>query len=212
MDAAFDGRIFRLREVHRFTNGMTRLPDGSVEGRLCWDLVGLWQQVLVGLRRALTEANGEVVSIGVDSWGVDYALLGHSGRLLGMPCAYRDPRNQRSFERVLRKVSRETIYRATGIQFLPFNSIYQLADDARDPDRPLERTRAVLMIPDVFHYWLSGVVSGEHTNASTTQLYDARTHRWVDELCTAIDVPCEVLPKVQQAATRLGPLLSIVQG
>ncbi len=210
MDAYLRGNRWEVKEVHRFSNGMIHVPDAGPQGRWCWDVLHLWQEIKTGLRKAGTQLEGELVSIGVDSWGVDYALIGSSGRLLGMPSAYRDPRNQASQERVQQILGREAIYQATGIQFLPFNSIYQLAADALDPDAILDRCETMLMMPDLIHYWLSGCQVTEHTNASTTQLYDARTRRWVEPFCQVLHIPTRLLPSVVDAGTALGPLLPVV--
>jgi rhamnulokinase len=207
IDARFDGRRMHLDVVHRFPNRMIHVPDRSPAGRWCWDVLALWSEIKTGLRQAASRIEGELVSIGVDSWGVDYALVGQSGRLLSNPASYRDPRNQASMERVQQILGRDAIYRATGIQFLPFNSIYQLAADALDSDALLERSECVLMIPDLFHYWLTGRRVSEHTNASTTQLYDPRNRRWISEFCHALHIPVRVLPEVIDAGSVVGPLL-----
>jgi rhamnulokinase len=140
IDARFDGRSMHLEAVHRFPNRMIHVPDRSPVGRWYWDVLALRSEIKTGLCQAASRIDGELVSIGVDSWGVDYALIGKSGRLLSNPTAYRDPRNQASMERVQQILGRDAIYQATGIQFLPFNSIYQLAADALDSDALLERS------------------------------------------------------------------------
>ncbi len=206
MHASFDGLKIQLAELHRFPNHMLHTPDGTPEGRLCWDVVSLWTEIKVGLRKAATLGKELWTSIGVDSWGVDYALIGKSGRLLANPTAYRDPRNQRSAQRVEQLLGRRTIYDATGIQFLPFNSLYQLADDALDPDQPLSRAQCFLMIPDLIHYWLCGEKTTEHSNASTTQMYDAETRSWVRELSRQVQIPDEVLPPIVDSGSYLGAI------
>lgn len=207
MHAIHEAETIRLSELHRFPNRMVRMHDATPDGRLCWDVLALWEEIKIGLRKAAALGPDMWTSIGVASWGVDYALLGKSGRLLGFPTAYRDPRNQRAADRVQPLLGRERIYNATGIQFLPFNTLYQLAADAEDPDAPLARAQAFLMIPDLFHYWLSGRVAAEHTNASTTQAYDAVSRTWWLEICEPLRIPPGIFPNVVDSGTQLGSLL-----
>src|SRR5262245_54112770 len=148
-----------LREVHRFANEPVRLPDG-----LHWDILGLYRETLAGLRSA---ASAGIDSAGIDSWAVDYGLLDSSGSLLGLPYHYRDARTD--------GLSRVDDYRVTGIQHLPFNTVYQLM--AEPPDR-LAVARSMLLVPDLLSYWLTGVVGAERTNASTTALYDVTERQW----------------------------------
>lgn len=206
MHARFDGSRIAIEELHRFPNQMRHVPDFSPDGRLCWDAVALWTEIKTGLRKAAGLGSDLWSSVGVASWGVDYGLLGHSGRLLANPTAYRDPRNAISAERIEKLLGKKRIYEATGIQFLPFNSLFQLAADALDPDRPLERTRCFLMIPDLVHYWLCGAICTEHSNASTTQMYDAESRSWVRDLALGTGIPESILPPIVDSGTVLGTL------
>ena len=148
-----------LTEAHRFWNGPVRLGD-----TLHWDILHLYREMLVGLRS--TEG---LDGIGIDSWAVDYGLLDSSGRLIGNPVHYRDARTDGVMERVLQRVSADELYAVTGLQQLPFNTIYQLA-----AEQDLEYAETLLMIPDLLNYWLTGQIGAEATNASTTQLYNVR--------------------------------------
>jgi rhamnulokinase len=159
-------RTLELREVHRFPNGPVTRPDG-----LHWDTAGLYREILAGLRIAALTSDPPR-SVGIDSWGVDYALLDEHGALLDEPFHYRDGRTAAEIRRVHRSISRTVLYESTGIQFLPFNTIYQLAADQRAGR--LERARHFAMIPDLFAYRLTGVLANEVTNVSTTGLYRAR--------------------------------------
>lgn len=183
-----------LTESHRFWNGPVRLLD-----TLHWDIVGLYRQVLVGLSRA-----GPVAGIGIDSWAVDYGLIDSGGALLGNPVHYRDARTEGVRERVLRTVSADDLYAVTGLQQLPFNTIYQLA--ATDPGL-LDRADKLLLIPDLLAYWLTGSVGAEATNASTTQLYDVRARSWSTALADRVGVPARLLPELREAGQVIGPLL-----
>jgi rhamnulokinase len=158
-------RTLKLREVHRFPNGPVTRPDG-----LHWDTAGLHREILTGLRAAARMPDPPR-SVGIDSWGVDYALLDERGALLDEPFHYRDGRTAREIRRVHRAIPRSVLYASTGIQFLAFNTIYQLAADRRAGR--LERARHFAMIPDLFAYHLTGVLANEVTNASTTGLYRA---------------------------------------
>jgi rhamnulokinase len=184
-----------LAEVHRFWNGPVRLGD-----TLHWDVLGLYREVLVGLRKAES-----VDGIGIDSWAVDYGLLDHRGKLLGNPVHYRDARTNGVMERVLQKIPADELYAVTGLQQLPFNTIYQLA-----AEEGLERAETLLMIPDLLSYWLTGRLGAEATNASTTQLYDVRARGWSDTLARRIGVPGGLLPEIREAGQVIGSLLSAV--
>ena len=156
-------RTLELTEIRRFPNDPVRLPDG-----LHWDILRLYHEVLAGLRE-IARAGDSPVSIGVDSWGVDHGLLDEEGRLLGEPYHYRDDRTTAAVEPVHEVVSRADLYARTGLQFLPFNTVYQLA--AARGTAAFEAARTMLLIPDLLGYWLSGVRVAEVTNASTTRCW-----------------------------------------
>src|SRR5689334_19641976 len=153
-----DGQIL-LQEVERFANVPARTPDG-----LHWNVLGLYTNILAGLRKVRSAAGGDVAGVGVDSWAVDYGLLDAQGRLLGQPYHYRDARTDRVCDDVAQIVPAPTQYGRTGIAQLPFNTLYQLVAHIRSGDRTLELAQTLLMIPDLLHYWLSGERSAEYTN------------------------------------------------
>jgi rhamnulokinase len=184
--------VLRLEEVHRFPNGPVQAADGSLH----WDIEQIHAEVLAGLRAA-----GHVDSIGIDAWAVDYGLLDASGRLLGAPYSYRDGRTDGMREAVRAVVSDEELYDLTGLQHLPFTTIYQLA-----AERLLEQAETMLLLPDLLAYWLTGSVGAEATNASTSGLYDVRARVWATELAERLGVPARVLPPVRRAGQVLGPL------
>ncbi|MEU4604902.1 rhamnulokinase family protein [Kribbella sp. NPDC023972] len=191
-----DGTL-ELSEIHRFWNGPVRLCD-----TLHWDVLHLYHSMLSGLAQA-----GPIDSIGIDSWAVDYGLLDTSGRLLGNPIHYRDSRTDGVMEKVLERVSAAELYEITGLQQLPFNTIYQLAAEGL-----LGQAETLLMIPDLLGYWLTGEVGAERTNASTTQLYDVRAQAWSSELAERVGVSMKLLPELRDPGTVLGTVLPDATG
>ena len=186
-----------LTEVHRFRNGGGRLPDG-----LYWDVLGLYTDVLTGLRAAAREEH--LAGVAVDSWAVDYGLLDARGTLQGNPRHYRDPRTDAVIDDVHAKVDPARLYGVTGLQFLPFNTLYQLAAE------PALDGRRALLVPDLLGYWLTGGQVAEETNASTTGLLDARTGGWSTPLVEALGLPPGLLPDVIAAGEVLAPLTAEV--
>ncbi|MBH0023284.1 rhamnulokinase family protein [Salinibacterium sp. SWN248] len=174
----------------------------SVRGRLHWDVLSLWQGALDGLTSAIREVP-TISSIATDTWGVDYGLL-RDGQLLGNPRHYRDERTGAAIENVESMSSQAEQYAATGIQFMPINTIYQLAADAAE--NRLELADTVLLMPDLFTYWLSGTSIAETTMASTTGLLDVHTRQWSDSLLDVAGVRRELLPELVIPGTRVGEL------
>ncbi|HLI68655.1 MAG TPA: rhamnulokinase family protein [Ktedonobacteraceae bacterium] len=199
--ASYDGTNLTLQEMHRFANRPV-----PILSHLYWNIPSLWQEILAGLRRA-REVAGELHSIGVDSWGVDYGLSDVSGQLLGLPFHYRDRRTDGIMEQVFARVPRETLYARTGIQFLPFNTLYQLVSHQQSQPRLLAYADRLLMIPDLFHCWLSGERVNEYTNATTTQCWSVPQKRWATELLETLGLPTHLLPPVVEPGTVVGPLL-----
>jgi len=191
--------VLTTREIHRF-------PNEPVEygGSLHWDVARLWLEV----RKALKNVQEtRLAGMGVDAWGVDYALLGEKGELLQNPYHYRDARTHGTMETIFRKVAKEEIYATTGIQFMAINTLYQLQAALRDTPELLKVAEILLTIPDLFHYWLTGRAVCEFTNATTTQLIDARTRRWAKELIARLELPMQVWPEIVEAGTVIGSLL-----
>ena len=203
VEVVVSGGSIETRVLHRFANAPAAVSRAG-NLKLCWPFERIFEEILEGLRRAAE--GGAVDSIGVDSWAVDYALLDEGGELVRPIAAYRDARTQEPFARLRAQLGDEAIYRATGIAFQPFNTLYQLAADAADPIRPFERAQRMLMLPDYIAFRLCGTMLCERTNASSTQLLDARTGEWSAELARAAGVPARVLPEVVEAGTRLGEI------
>jgi len=199
---AGDGQL-ELHQAHRFGN----VPV-SVAGTLYWDILRLHRGVLDGLRAAARAF--DLAGLGIDSWGVDYGLLDDTGALLGNPVHYRDSRTDGVAGQVLARIPAAELYATTGVAQLPFNTIYQLAAAAGTPQ--LAAARTLLLIPDLLGYWLTGEVGAEITNASTTQLYDARQQCWASGVIAAAGLPGHLFPPLRQPGTILGPLRPGVAG
>lgn len=202
MAGLFDGARLTLETVHRFDNGPVRVGP-----RLYWDLLRLWTELREGLRLAGQRYGSEARSLGVDTWGVDFALLGHGGELLGNPRHYRDPQTAGVLDRAFQVVPRAEIFAQTGLQFLPFNSLYQLWAMQQAGSPLLDRAERLLMMPDVFHWLLTGEPSNEFTNATTTQFFNPLTGDWARELLERFGLPTHLLGPIQQPGTTMGPLL-----
>jgi rhamnulokinase len=196
--------VLRLEEIHRFDHGPVYLPHQR-GGTFHWDAPGLWVEILEGLRK-LRQAHGRPDSIGVDTWGVDFALLDERGALLENPVSYRDPRTEGMVEKAWERVPREELFRRTGIQFMRFNSAFQLMAAAEQESHLLSLARTFLMMPDLFHYWLCGERAVEFTNASTTQMVGPESRDWDRDLLQQLAVRHDFLPGIVEAGTRLGPL------
>jgi rhamnulokinase len=200
----FDGTRVELEEVNRFPT-----PPRQHNGHLRWDLSGLWSHIQTGLAAA-GQAAGTVSAVGVDAWGVDYGLLDQAGTLLGDPVSYRDPRARGMVLEALRRVGRERLYLATGIQLIEINTIFQLMADVRTGS--LERAERLLLVPDLFHHLLSGSAVAEYTVASTTGAYDMAGGRWAMDLLQELGLPTHMLPEVVDAGTDLGPVRPELSG
>ena len=193
------GERFELRELHRFANGPVRVRDG-----LYWNVLELWSQIQSALQRYAREIKAPLEGIGVDTWGVDFALLDGRGNLLGNPHHYRDARTDGIMERVFEHVPKAELYSRTGLQFMQINTLYQLYSMKGGPQ--LGAAKTLLMMPDLFHYWLTGSVYGETTVASTSQLLDAQTRRWDTDLLETLGLPGHLLPPLVPPGTVLGTL------
>jgi rhamnulokinase len=188
-----------LVEAHRFPN----IPV-AVLGTLHWDILGLHRGVLDGLRKAGRHTS-RLASVGIDSWAVDYGLLDERGALLGNPVHYRDGRTVGIMEKVLADVDAEQLYQTTGLQQLPFNTIYQLVADLEAGT--LDHAETLLMIPDLIAYWLTGTVGTEATNASTTQLFDVRARTWAGDLIERLRLPRRIFSELREPGAAVGGLV-----
>jgi rhamnulokinase len=187
-----------LTVAHRFPNRPVRLPDG-----LRWNLLSLFAEALEGLRAAAADV--EIRSVGVDAWGVDYALLDARGRVLGLPFHYRDERTVGMVERAHARVPRDELYRVTGIQTMPINTVFQLL--AEEDGERLAAASRIALVPDLIASWLGGEIANEATAASTTGLLDARSGRWADGLIERLGLPPRIFGELVEPGTVVGSLL-----
>jgi rhamnulokinase len=190
--------ILDITEICRFPNEPVYFRDG-----LHWDVLRLWHEIK---KTFAVSSLTKIESIGIDTWGVDFALLGERGKLLENPYHYRDARTNGIMQEVFARVPRETIYSITGIQFLPFNTLYQLYAAARSTPRLIDAAAALVTIPDLLNYWLSGNLVSEYTNATTTQFMDARSGAWATGLLDELDLPSRLLQPIVRPGTVLGKL------
>jgi rhamnulokinase len=200
----FDGQRLQLEVVHRFPNHPVRLPDG-----LFWDVLNLYHEMLQTLRLCALN-HGGLDSLGVDTWGVDFALLGRGGTLLGNPRHYRDPHTEGIMEATFARVPRQEIFRQTGLQFMRFNSLFQLLALQRDRSPLLEAAETLLFMPDLFHYFFTGLKVNELTDASTSQMLDPVSRKWAFGLVQQLGLPPNILGSLVAPGTVLGPLRASV--
>ena len=206
MAGLWDGTKMRLEEIHRFPTGIT--PIGET---LRWDITRIWGEIERGLGLAARRFGDAIVSVGVDTWGVDYVLIDKAGALIEQPWNYRDARTRGLLEKVKARVSHEKIFAASGVQFMEINTLYQLAaSHERDPAL-LASADKFLMIPDYLHFKMCGARVGEFTNATTTQFFHPTKKTWSVELLQKLGLPTAMLPEVVQPGTRLGRLLPEVR-
>jgi len=196
----FDGRRLDVTTLHRFPNVPVR-----VGGVLRWDVPDLFEGVLQGLRIAGSDGLS-VDSVGVDTWGVDFALLDRRGQLLQNPVHYRDARRAAAVDLVHAEIPARELYERTGIQHLPINTVFELAAMAAEDDPALEAADRLLLMPDLFHLWLGSPAVSEYTNATTTQCLDARSRTWAVDLLARLGVRSGLLPQVVEPGTLLGPM------
>jgi len=197
----FDGRKLTLEEIYRFENGPVEMA-----GSLFWDLPAQWSHVLGGLRAAGAGDGQAIVSVGVDTWGVDFGLLGRDDVLLGNPFHYRDGRTNGVMERAQAIVSREEIFDRTGLQFMQFNTLYQLLAMRLSGSPLLDVAESLLMMPDLFHWLMTGRKCNEFTDATTTQFYNPVEGGWATDLLEELGLPAGILGEITPPGTRLGRL------
>lgn len=197
----FDGERIRLEDIHRFSNGAVHVADS-----LRWDVLRIWSEIEIGLAKGARTFGNEAVSVGVDSWGVDYVLLSKTGQMLGQPYHYRDPRTHGVMDRLFSRVPRKEIFATTGVQFMPINTLYQLVAAQQTDPALLELADRYLMMADLFHWLLCGSRVVEFTNATTSQCLDATTRTWAHDLLAKLEIPTGMFPETVPPGTNLGRL------
>ncbi len=195
----WDGVRIELKEMHRFPNAPVKVGT-----HFHTDAQGLWNEVVAGMTRYAEQYRDPPAGIGVDTWGVDFGLLNRAGDLVGQPYHYRDARTNGMIERVFRVVPKGQVFLATGIQFMQINTLFQLYSMVCSQDPQLEDAETLLLLPDLFHYWLTGLKVAEYTNATTTQMIHASERRWAGELLARLGIPTHILPPLVPPGTVLG--------
>jgi len=195
------GEKLCLEDVHRFRNGGV-----SVGGRLHWDVLRLFEEMKEGLRMAVQTHGNDIASAGLDTWGVDFALLGPDDVLLDNPVSHRDSRTDGMLEEAWKIVPRAEIYEKTGIQFMQLNTLYQMLALSRRNPWILDSARTMLMMPDLLNFWFTGEKVNEFTEATTTQFYNPRTGAWATDLLEKLGIPTHFLQRIVPPGTVLGKL------
>ncbi len=200
----YDGQRIQVRELHRFTNDPV-----VINGTMYWDVLRLFHEIKQGIIKS--KEYGTAESIGVDTWGVDFGLLDDQGYLLENPVHYRDTRTQGILEKAFKKIPQEEFYRLTGIQFMEINTVYQLFALKEQRPELLARSESLLMIPDLFNYFLSGVKASERSIVSTTQMGDPWKCGWVEEVVAKLELPRRILGEVVPTGTMIGRLQTSIR-
>lgn len=199
--AKIDSTRLELEEIHRFDNPGTDLPGGSF-----WNIIGLYREILEGLRCAVESHGEDIVSIGIDTWGCDFGLIAANGELLGMPHQYRDPRSEGMAEAMHALLPEAEIYARTGIKTNFYNSSLHLLSEAHKGSPALENAERLLFVPDLLAYWLTGRQAVERTIASTSQLLDCATGEWAWSVIDALGLPRRIFGEIVAPGTVLGPI------
>jgi len=203
--ARTDLRTLELEDIHRFDNPGTNLPGGLV-----WNILSLYREILHGLSLAVERYGEDITALGIDTWGVDFALLDAQGRLLGLPHQYRDSRTDGMEEECERRYGNAKMYRETGIMPFFLNSSHQLLGEAVRDGVALLNASHFLMIPDLLAFWLTGRIAVERTNASTTQLFSPLTKDWAWDVIEGLGLPRHIFGEVVEPGTILGNLREVV--
>ncbi|MCL6489458.1 MAG: rhamnulokinase [Alicyclobacillus mali] len=204
MHGLFDGSRLELEERHRFSTRPVKR-----DGHLVVDVDTLYRAIETGLR--YIAGVHPLASVGIDSWAVDFGLIDEVGRLVQPPRHYRDGAHEVGVRRAMQRISLEDLFRETGIQFLPFNSIYQLIALQQENEPLVLRSRLLLLLPDLLNFMLTGVAHAEWTNATTTQLVSVRTKGWATEVLERLGLPASLFPEIRSPGTLLGPARHLVE-
>ncbi|QOV89960.1 rhamnulokinase [Humisphaera borealis] len=199
-----DGGRLTLEEKHRFPN-----PNGRINGHLHWNLLQQWEELKTGLRKSSADVHGghiQIHGIGVDTWGVDYGLIAPDGDILSNPFHYRDARTDGAMEKAYKIVSKDDIFAATGIQFMQFNTLFQLFSMLDSKKALLSAAKTMLFMPDLLNYLFTGVAKAEFSIASTSQMLDPTTGQWALPLLEKLGIPTHILPPIVPSGTILGQL------
>ena len=199
MCGTFDGDKISIEELHRFSNDPVIL-----NGSMYWDVLRLFFEIKQGLIKA--KKCGKIESIGIDTWGVDFGLIDEEGRLLENPVHYRDARTEGMIKESFKLIDKEKFYQITGNQFMDLNTAFQLLSLVKTRKELLEKADKMILMPDLFNYFLTGEKKAEYSIASTTQLLDAKKGEWSDEVIEALGIPKHIFPEIVPTGTKIGTL------
>ncbi|MBN2329315.1 MAG: rhamnulokinase [Candidatus Omnitrophica bacterium] len=202
MAGLFDGEKIILEELRRFPNGPVQIG-----GTLRWDVLGLWSEIKKGLASAAQKYGRDISSVGVDTWGVDYVLLSQNNEIIGQPFHYRDARTRGMMNKAFQRVSREDIFAETGLQFLELNTLYQLLAAQQNTPEIYTVADSLLMMPDFFHWCLSGAKVSEFTEATTSQCLHPTKKNWAYDLLKQFEIPTHIFPEIVPPGAKVGSLL-----
>src|SRR5215472_1283299 len=191
MAGVWGGKSLQLEEIHRFPNGPVSVADS-----LRWDVLRLWAEIQNGLALAAKKFGKSIVSVGADTWGVDFVLLSRNGEIMGQPCHYRDARTNGMMEKAFKKVPRSKIFAQTGLQFMQLNTLFQLLAIKQNTPELFEQTEQLLFMPDFIHWALCGSRVAEFTIASTSQCLNPLTRNWANPLLKSFGLPPRIFPKI----------------
>ncbi|HKJ78321.1 MAG TPA: rhamnulokinase [Prolixibacteraceae bacterium] len=192
----------RLTEIHRFTNQMAK-----IHGSYYWNIYNLFEELKTGLKKCVSEHGIQPDSIGIDTWGVDYALVDSEGRISGLPFAYRDSRTNNSMEQFFKQLPKEETYRLSGIQFMQFNTLFQLFSSVNEKSSSLKNAESLLYMPDALNFLFTGIQKNEYTIASTSQMLKPGKPEYEPILLKAAAIPANLLAEIVQPGTILGNVL-----
>lgn len=201
----FDGNKIELEEIHRFSN-----EPVSIGGHLYWDFLRLFHELKIGIKKAKAKYK-DISSIGIDTWGVDYGLLDKNDDLIANPIHYRDVRTNNIIEDIEKIVSFKDIYKSTGIQYMQFNTLYQLYVDMKYRNNILKQVKSLLFIPDLFNFYLTGNKYNEYTEVSTSQMLDAKNKKWNLDLLNKLGLPSDILQEIIMPGRIWGTLNKEIQ-
>ena len=199
MLGSFDGERIHIEEVHRFSNDPV-----IVGGTMYWDVLRLFFEIKQSLIKS--KVYGKIDSIGIDTWGVDFALLDEYGQLIENPIHYRDGRTAGMLEKSFEKISKNEFYQITGNQFMEINTAFQLLSLKEKRSHLLEKADVMLLMPDLFNYMLTGKKLTENSIASTTQLFDAKNRVWSERVIDSLDIPKNIFTEIVPSGTIIGKI------
>jgi len=199
------GDLSKMEIIYRFPNHLVRVKDS-----IFWDILGIFNEIKKGLKEAFKKYPNQIVSIGIDTWGVDYGLLDDDGDLLGNPYHYRDQRTDNIMEEVFRIIPKKEIFTETGIQFMQLNTIYQLYSFAKKKPQIFKNTKYFLTIPDLLNYWLTGIIKNEYSITTTTQLYNPIKKDWSTKILDKLGLKKEIFGEIIMPGTKIGKLLPAI--